>query len=258
MLYKCLQQQNLVQFLCKRRQIPPIPCSPERAARARTPRITATPAEASSRHPALLFRVPHLRIGKVGSCGAFAKTPAASFSQAAKLLRPLRPIEAIERELHLLPKLFERLAAHRKPHKSFRNIVPPARAPFRGSVHASEARSRSDEFAAIDEFLGGALIVQRHADNHGEAQHLALCHIVPRMRRKSREPHLPHIAMFLETTGQRLRIAAHTIEAHLQRLQPPMNEPGLERPRYGPGELPPIARRGDQSGVARSEVAEDD
>src|SRR5580700_2954760 len=30
-------------------------------------------AEASSRHPALLFRVPHLRIGKVGSCGAFAK-----------------------------------------------------------------------------------------------------------------------------------------------------------------------------------------
>src|SRR5580704_10797655 len=39
MLYKCLQQQNLVQFLCKRRQIPPIPCSPERAARARTPRV---------------------------------------------------------------------------------------------------------------------------------------------------------------------------------------------------------------------------
>ncbi len=76
------------------------------------------------------------------------------------------------------------------------------------------------------------------------------------MRRKSGKLHLLHFAMFRKASGEGLRIVAHAIEAHLQRLQTAMNQPGLERSRYGPGKFSPIAHGGDEAGVTRSDVAE--
>ena len=91
MLYKCLQQQNLVQFLCKRTQI---------LRDAVLPRTWRASADTHTL--------------KNNACRS--KTAGRFTSQVAKPLssmsKPIGPIEAIERELHLLPKLFERLAAH--------------------------------------------------------------------------------------------------------------------------------------------------
>src|ERR1700720_4797708 len=93
---------------------------------------------------------------------------AAYIETARRTLFVTDPSQAIERRFHLLPKLFERLAAHGKTHESLRNLVSPARAPFSRSLHAPKAGGRANHFATIDEFLRGIPVAQRYAQNISE------------------------------------------------------------------------------------------
>src|SRR5579859_2842987 len=111
--------------------------------------------------------------------------------------------QAIERFLHFLPELFERLTAHGHAHKSFGNFVAPARASFRRGVQASKARGRANHSAIIDEFLRGRFVAQGYAQNHSETQHLALRDGISGMGTKPGKLHFVNFAVLGEPAGER-------------------------------------------------------
>ena len=148
---------------------------------------------------------------------------------------------AVQRSLDRRPELFDRLAADRQPDEARRHRVAPAGAPFGRGVDAAEGGGRLDQGAAVDEVPRPS-----HPWRASRPIRKPKRSICTRARLCDGSSSRPGkrtaltVGMLLQPPRDDFGGTAHAVEAHLQRLQPAMHQPGFERAGNGAGQLSPF------------------